>query len=404
MNPAHGQRAVEAARKPLRKLRDTRRRRGKRFDLVDVVLISLIGMLCGCDDADDIADWAELQEEQLGEWGIDVQHGTPSQDTVLRVFEAINPQAFGRAVSHALWRLQSKLGRHIAVDGKTLRGSRDAASSLKGLHMVSAWLCNDGVSLGQVKTEDKSNEITAIPELLEIIDVRESIVTIDAGGCHKAIAATIVEKGGAYILTVKDNQKTLYEDLQRLFSDARSTVSRKADDMAKPALTRVRDVDSGHGRIEERTLYMSRDLSWLTTAGDWRGLCGVAMLETTTTDSVTGQVSHHKRYLITSDTALVAAQFLALTRAHWQIESHHWVLDVVFDEDGSRIRSRRAAENFSSLRRMAVSLLKSAPPPPRPRGKKPKRLSFPKLRMHCAMRPDYLLTVLGSVGAPLAPA
>jgi predicted transposase YbfD/YdcC len=394
-----GARVVGTARVHFKKLRDTRQRRGKRYMLVDVVLMSLLAMLCGCDNAEDIAEWIEFHEARLKGWGFNLERGTPSQDTILRVFELLKPKAFNTAVMGWLRGLRHKLGKHIAIDGKALRGSRDAKKGLNAVHMVSAWLCDHGLSLGQVATEDKSNEITAIPKLLELLDVRGSVVSIDAGGCHRSIAAQIVKQGGAYLLSVKDNQKTLHADVERLFSEGRDTRRRTRDELERPEITMVHDVDSGHGRIEERTAHFCSDLSWLTTREDWSGLCGVGLIESRQTDTVTAETTYERRCYITSDPMMTAARLLGLTRGHWSIESQlHWVVDVAFGEDASRIRSRRAAENFSSLRRTALSLLRATPLPDK-RGRKRSRMSFKARRRYCDHRPEYLLRVLSSVVA-----
>ena len=184
------------------------------------------------------------------------------------------------------------------------------------------------------QTADKSNEIKAIPELLKVLDIQGCIVTMDAAGC------------------------------QRLFAEARDTRRRSVDELPRPEVARVTEVDSGHGRIEERTAFLSRDLSWLTTVGDWKGLCGVGMVEAKRTNAVTHKEQAENRYYIVSDPSITVERLLELTRRHWSIENElHWVLDVEFKEDQSRIRSSHAAENFGALRRMALSLLKAAATP-----------------------------------------
>jgi len=382
-----GKRAVEHARRHFTSLRDTRGRRGKRHGLVDVVLISLMAMLCGCDDADDIAEWAELREDWLTQW-FSLTHGTPSQDTILRVFALLKPRSFAHAVSSWLSSLRPTSADHIAIDGKTLRGSRDRAKGSSGIHVVSAWLRDTGLVLGQVKTADKSNEITAIPELLKLIDVRGCVVTIDAGGCHRQIASDIVEQGGHYVLAVKDNQPTLRNDIAQLFMQGDDTRRRAIDEIPRPCVTHVHETDTGHGRIEERSVSYTTDLDWLTTVDSWQGLHGVGRVGTRRTDAISGANETAERFFISSDPTMTAEKLYDYTRGHWSVENElHWVLDVVFNEDGSQIRTRRTAENIATLRRTALSMLRATPKPK-------KRMSIKHQRRVCDYRPEYLLNVL----------
>ena len=382
-----GAQAVSAARKHFRKLRDPRLRKGRRHGLVDTLLIALLAMLCDCDDADEIADWAALHEPWLGEW-FELKHGTPSQDTLLRLFAALNPQTFTQALMSWLSSLRPLAAKHIAIDGKTLRGSLSAAKGCKAIHIVNAWLREAGLVLGQVKTNEKSNEITAIPELLALLDIDGCTVSMDAAGCHRAIAAQIIEKKGDYLLAVKENQPTLHRDLQRLFAEAENQRRRSRDELARPDVATARHTDGGHGRIEERVVSVCHQLDWLTTAQQWKGLRGAVLIESTTTNQVTGRVTSERRYYITSDATLSPERAMELTRGHWTVESSlHWVLDVVFGEDRSRVRMRRAAENFGALRRLALSLLTAAPPPK-------KGMSIKRRRHYCAHSPDYLQNVL----------
>lgn len=385
-----GARAVSRARSHFVGLRDPRSRRGKRHAMVDVVLIALLAMLCGSDDADDIAQWAELHEDWLCEW-FGLEHGTPSQDTVLRVFELLQPKSFHAAVLSWLASLRPSAPGHVAIDGKTLRGSIDSAHGGAGVHVVSAWLRDAGLVLGQVKTADKSNEITAIPRLLELIDVAGCTVSIDAQGCQHAIAEKLIDSGAHYVLSVKDNQPTLKCELERLFSVGLSKRKRGVEDLAAPRVTRAEQTDAGHGRIEKRVAYFSTSIEWVDSASSWAGMTGVAMVESCRTHERTGKQETERRYFITSDATLDAARVLEQVRGHWSVENQlHWVLDVVFGEDASRIRARRAAENFGLLRRLTLSMLRSTPPPKR------KRISTKAQRRICDHRPAYLMQVLGA--------
>jgi predicted transposase YbfD/YdcC len=255
------------------------------------------------------------------------------------------------------------------------------------VYVVNAWLGEAGLALGQVKTHDKSNEITAIPELLDLIDIEGNTVTIDAGGCHRAIAECIDLKGGHYLLAVKDNQPTLRCDLETTFAEIGDGRQRSLEEPAQPGATSLHDVDSGHGRIEERTAYLTHDTTWLTTQSDWAGLCSAALVESRRTNETTGHTSVEQRYYISNDPAMTVERLLELTRGHWSIENGlHWLLDVEFGEDASRIRSRRAAQNFAVLRRTAVSLLRATPPPR-------KRKSIKRQRRYCDSHPEHLLQV-----------
>ena len=244
-------------RRQFSKLRDTRRRRGKRHNLVDVVLISLLGMLCGCDDADEIADWASDRRELLSEW-FELEHGPPSQDTILRVFSLLNPKTFGRSVRSWLLRLGKQMtGRHIAVDGKSLRGSLQGGAKGKMVHLVNAWLRHEGLCLGQLKTSSKSNEMKAIPALLAELDLRGSTVTIDAAGCYKEVAQAVTTQDGDYCIAIKANQPTLYSDVQRLFSEGLDERSRTVDELERPRVEVFTDTTMADTAASKREQRMS---------------------------------------------------------------------------------------------------------------------------------------------------
>ena len=354
---------VFCAKAHLKKVRDSRRRRGRRYVFVEVILMALMAMVCGCNDAEEIADWVELHHEWLRLW-FDLEHGNPSQDTFLRIFEIAKPKALAEATRRWLASLRPRLAKHIAIDGKALRGTRKTGQDKPTVHLVNAWLREAGLVLGQVKTHAKSNEIKAIPELLKVLDIQGCIVTMDAAGCQRKIVALIIAQGGHYVVAVKENQPTLLHDIERLFAEAKDKRRRSVDEIPQPAVTSVREVDGGHGRIEERTVYLSRDLSWLTTADDWKGLCSVGLVEAKRTNEVTNKEQVESRYYIASDPSMTVERLMELIRRHWSVENElHWVLDVEFAEDRSQIRSRNAAENFGALRRMALSLLKAAPAP-----------------------------------------
>jgi hypothetical protein len=199
---------VFGAKAHLKKIRDTRSRRGRRFVFVEVILIALMAMICGCNDAEEIEDWAEMHSDWLRQW-FDLEHGVPSQDTFLRIFEIANPKVLGEATRRWLGSLRPELAKHIAIDGKALRATRKAGGHEKtAVYLVNAWLREAGIVLGQVRTQDKSNEIKAIPALLDVVDIQGCIVTIDAAGCQRNIVEQIIRQQGHYVIAVKENQRS----------------------------------------------------------------------------------------------------------------------------------------------------------------------------------------------------
>jgi predicted transposase YbfD/YdcC len=320
-------------------------------------------MVVGADDAESMQEWGEINDKWLSGF-LELPHGIPSQDVFLAVFAALDPQAFSALFVSWMDLLRVRLkasGKHVAVDGKTSRRSFDRSSERGPVHTVSAWLSDAGLVLGQVKTGDKSNEITAIPELLRMIDIRGVTVTIDAMGCQTEIAKVIVERGAEYLLAVKDNQPTLHADIQETFADAVGD-HRRPVDRPSAALETVTSVEKGHGRIEERTVRVCRDLSMLSTAKRWKRLAFIAMVTSTRTDVNTGKTSCENRYYIGSDEGSSAGAIATLIRRHWSIENElHWRLDMAFNEDAARHRVRNCAQNFATLRHFSLNLVKNMP-------------------------------------------
>jgi predicted transposase YbfD/YdcC len=368
---------------------DPRRARGTRHPLADVLFITLVAVLAGAEDAEAVEDFGEHHEAWF-RTRCGLPFGIPSQDTFLRVLALMEPRAFGEAFERWVAELWGGSGeRHVAIDGKCLRRSFDRAAGQSAVHSVAAFASERGVVLGQVTVDKKENEIVAIPRLLKLVDLRGATVTIDAMGCQTAIAEAIVEEGGEYILQVKDNHPTLRSQIAGFFVDA-SREQRPLDD-PKPELQEAVETDSGHGRIEERRCVLSRDLSWLERAADWRKLSAIAKVERRRENKATGEVSHEIAYYIISNPAATASQVNDLIRGHWAIEnSLHWTLDVTFDEDRCRVRKGHAAENFGLIRRAAINLLRTAPNPGKKRGK----VSIARRRRHCMMSTAYRETVL----------
>lgn len=345
----------------LEALPDPRRLQGQRYPLRTVVVTALMAMVCGCEDAEAMQAWAEANAQWLSGF-LDMPHGPPTQDVFLAVFGALDPDAFSavfRAWAQILALRLKAQGKHIAVDGKTSRSSFDTASGKGAIHTVSAWLSETGLVLGQRKTEDKSNEITAIPELLQVLAIRGATVTIDAMGCQTEIAKTIIDGGAHYLLAVKDNQPTLHADVQTTFAEAADERQRAVDEQPRPAMEVFEQVDKGHGRVEKRTVRLCRDLAWLSTVDRWQGLSFIVEVARERTIVTTGQTSTETAYWIGSDCNASAQSAGTTIRGHWGIDNElHWVLDMAFREDEARHRAKNTAQNMTTLRHFALNIVK----------------------------------------------
>jgi predicted transposase YbfD/YdcC len=330
-----------------RKLKDPRLQRNKRHLLLDIVVITLCGVICGCDDWQQIATFARARHDWLKKF-LRLPNGIPSHDTMERVFDLLDPQAFQACFRAWMQALHEALGlSQIAIDGKTLRGSGTDGRS--ALHLVSAWATANHLSLGQIAVAEKSNEIPAIPKLLELLDVEGALVTIDAMGCQKEIAAKIINRGGDYVLTVKDNQPTLLAAIQTCFDKAleRDFVDIEHSD--------YRTEERGHGRQETRYYHILVNPK-LPMRAEWSGLQVIGMCYCETERE--GTIGSEVRYFVGSRKASAKVYGNAL-RKHWTIENNlHWQLDVTFGEDSNRVSKRHGAENLALVRRLALSLLK----------------------------------------------
>jgi len=353
-----GQKEVRGIMSHFQSLPDPRSTINRRHLLVDVIVISICGVLAGADGPAAIELWAKTQHRWLKTY-LKLPHGIPSHDTIGRVLEALNPQAFQHGFTGWLESLRDdddtrrKDPRHYAVDGKTLRRSHDRPRGLGPLHLVSVWATEQGLTLGQVATDDKSNEITAIPQLLDQLDLEGAVVTIDAAGCQKAIAQKIVDGGGDYVLALKGNQETLHRAVQELIEE------QIADDFEDVPVSRWEEHETSHGRVEHRYYYQLSAPKDLPGRTPWSGLktIGVAIRFTEKDGEETGDV----RYYISS-LRRHGKRFARLVRGHWGIENTlHWSLDMTFREDDSRVRARRLAENLAWLRRLALTLIKQHP-------------------------------------------
>jgi predicted transposase YbfD/YdcC len=329
-------------------LRDPRLRRRRLHELLDIIAIAICAVIGNANTWPDIVTFGKSHRAWFQRF-LPLSNGIPSHDTFERVFALLEPQAFGRCFLKWTESLFANLGlKQIAIDGKTLRGSRK--DGLGALHLVSAWVSKNHLSLGQVAVHEKSNEITAIPKLLEVLDLTGALVTIDAMGCQKDIARTIVAGGGDFLLTVKNNQETLLNELQNAFAKALETNFVGLDHDT------YETNDFAHGRLERRLYTVIQDPSNLSQAEAWTNLRVIGMCCSERNSN--GAVSSEVRFFIGSKPAKARFYGKAL-RNHWGIENGlHWHLDVSFNEDQNRTQKRRAAENLSCLRRLALVLLK----------------------------------------------
>lgn len=365
-------------------LEDPRSTINRRHLLGDLIVICVLAVIAGADGPKAIGVWASSNAAWLQQY-LELPSGIPSHDTFGRLLAMLKPQAFQRCFQAWIARLGEVtdpnsgegLKDHIAIDGKALRRSHDHRRNLGPLFLVSAWSVSRGVSLGQLATMEKSNEITAIPELLDQIDVTNTVVTIDAAGCQREIAEQIVDAGGDYILALKGNQETLHREVQD------HIVTHMANDFADVAARKHEEVIKAHGRVDTLTYYQMPLPDTLTTAEKWKGLrtIGVAIRISEKDGKETSDV----RYYISS-TKIGVRKFSQKVRGHWAIENTlHWCLDVTFREDDSRLRNRHAADNVAWLKRFAISLLKQ----------RNDKESIAMRRRMAGWNPDYLAQVVG---------
>ena len=332
------------------RLRDPRRNHRKRHLLIDILVIALCAVICGANDWQQIATFGQRRRDWLKTF-LALPNGIPSHDTFERVFDRLDPQAFLGCFQRWVDALTQALGlKHVAIDGKTLRHSGKPTVNFKPLHLVSAWASEHYLTLGQVATADKSNEITAIPQLLELLDVQGALVTIDAMGCQKAIAQKIVTAGGDYVLSVKDNQRNLLADIQETIAEVLDHGREGVD------YDTHETKDKKHGREETRSYMTVTDLSRIRNRHEWAELNVIGMY--TSTRVVGGESTQDAHYFIGSRQA-GAAVYGHAVRQHWGIENQlHWQLDVTFGEDANRVQKRHGAANLALVRRLALGILK----------------------------------------------
>jgi len=369
-------------------LEDPRSSVNRKHLLGDLIVISICAVIAGADGPKAIGVWAASNSDWLKQH-LELPHGIPSHDTIGRLLALLKPAAFQTCFQNWIRTLRtddeepatgnaaSQKQEVIAIDGKALRRSHDRKHNLGALFLVSAWSVEYGVSLGQLATEEKSNEITAIPELINNIDVAGAIVTIDAAGCQKAIAAKIVAGGGDYILALKGNQGNLHKSVENWITE------QMENGFANVTVRTHQQTVKGHGRLDELTYYQLEVPRGLPGHSAWKGLrtIGVAIRVSKEGDKVTREA----RYFISS-LRLGVKRFAAGIRGHWGIENTlHWCLDVTFREDESRLRDRHAADNVAWLKRFAISLLKQCTD----------KESIAMRRRMAGWNTDYLTQVLG---------
>jgi len=352
-------------------IKDPRIARTKLHPLESIMGLGLLGALAGIDSFLGLQDFAEAHEEQLKAI-IPFPNGIPSHDTIGRVFSRIDVDQFHECFFHFTQSLRDNVKGLIALDGKTMRNSKED----KPLHIVSAWCEANKLVLGQTKVNDKSNEITAIPNLLDMIDIEDHVVSIDAMGCQKNIAQKIVEKNGDYLLALKANQKNLLENVQAYFQDEETLNE----------MSYWKEFDKGHGRIEKRECWATSNISWIDENHDWPELITIAMVKCERTRK--NKKSSDTRFYISSlpeDAEVICKT----SRMHWGIENKlHWVLDVVFNEDKCMIRKDNAPEIMGIMRKWAINMHNQV---------KSEKMSLKRSLAKCAMSMKYLFTVLEAI-------
>ena len=322
---------------------DPRSGNAVRHDLSELLMIALCAVLCGGESCVDMADFAEEKEGFLRGFLL-LSNGLPSHDTFSRLFRALDPEQF-RLCFRSFMALFAETCRGVvAIDGKVLRRSFDTASAKSSLHMVSAWGCEQRLVLGQIATDEKSNEITAVPKLLQMLSLKDCVVTVDALNCQRDIARQIVAQGGDYALALKGNQATLHADVCRFLNDPAA-----AKTIAQPV------VDADHGRIETRSATISTDIEWLQALHQWPGLKAIGKIDRVR-ETKTKTTTETAYYLLS--TTMSVERFEQIVRAHWGVENQlHWVLDVTMNEDQARNRLDNGPNNLAVLRHMALNIL-----------------------------------------------
>lgn len=364
-------------------IKDPRIERTKRHQLIDILIIAICAVICGADNWEEVQLFGEAKRAWFKTF-LALPNGIPSHDTFWRVFARLDPQQFQQSfVSWIAAVSEVTKGQVVAIDGKTLRRSHDHPLGRGAIDMVSAWAAENRLELGQVKVDDKSNEISAIPELLQVLEISGCIVTLDALGCQKEIAGAIIAQEADYVLALKENHGRLYNDVVKLFADL------EASEFKAYPFSQAQTVNKNHGRLETRTCQVitAQDiLMQLRDAPEWPGLRAVVRVHARRQKG--DEVSEKDRYFISSLDSH-AQHLLKVVRSHWGIENElHWVLDIAFREDESRIRKDHGPENFAVLRHIALNLVKQ---------EKTQKASVKGKRLKAGWDEDYLLKILSGL-------
>lgn len=374
----HHSSQVQSLSQHLSHIVDPRLDRTKAHSLHDVLLIAILAMLCGAESFVDFENFGKAKEQWLRGF-LALPNGIASHDTFGRVFAAIDTTQFAECFRHWTQGLRKAITQEIvAIDGKTLRRSHDKTSAKSAIHMVSAWGRENGLVLGQIKVEEKSNEITAIPQLLRNLELEGCIVTIDAMGTQKQIAREVIEAGAHFVLALKGNHDNVHEEVSTFLLDAKE----KAFD--KTSQDFFETVEKDHGRIETRRYWITEEIGWFEDRGLWKGLRSVGMVESLR--EIDGETTREVRFYLSSLGA-DAKTFARAVRGHWSIEnSLHWSLDVCFGEDNCRVRAGYAAENLAILRHITINLLKR---------ETSKKCGIKAKQKNASWDHSYLLSLLG---------
>ncbi|MFV0342367.1 MAG: ISAs1 family transposase [Anaerocolumna sp.] len=366
-------------------IEDPRADYNKRHNFLDIMTVAILAVISGADTWDDIEDFGIAKKEWLASF-LELPNGIPSHDTFNRIFSMIKPEQFHEAFIEWVKAITEKVEGVVAIDGKTVRRSLDDAKGKCAIHVVSAWAASNNLVLGQYKVDEKSNEITAIPELLKQLEIKGCIVTIDAMGTQTKIAETIVGCEADYILQVKENQPQLYEDISLYF---REDVLSKSKKVLVEKGRYYKEYSGEHGRIEEREYYVEHKIDWMEQKKNWKGLQGIAMCHAKIEKQ--GKITESYSYAIFSREKMTAEEFGKSKRSHWKIEnSLHWVLDIAYREDESRARNGNSAENLNILRHMTLNMLKQ---------EKTSKRGIAGKRKNCGWNNEYLLKVLNTADA-----
>jgi predicted transposase YbfD/YdcC len=341
-------------------IKDPRVNRTKDHELVDILVLAICALLCRAETFNDMEDFGNAKYDWFKTF-LSLPNGIPSHDTFNRVFQALDPKEFQQAFLNWTQTLRAAIpGEIVAMEGKALR--RALTQSKNPRYIVSAWAEDNGLVLGQLKVEEKSNEITAVPQLLRALELSGCIVTLDAMGCQKNIAKEIKEADADYVLALKGNQATVHQEVKAFLDETNAEANAErppgvAPSLAAARLVHKKVVEKDHGRLETREYFQSAELGWFADKDQWAGLQSVGMVEATR--EINGKISTERRYYLSS-LPLDIERFSRAVRGHWGIENKlHWVMDVRFGEDQSRARTGYAAENLATLRRLALNLLKS---------------------------------------------